>query len=327
MNEQLQLNHPWLVAVWPGMGHVALNAGLYLLSKLGMNSVAELNPSEIFDVETVEVSEGIIQPARRPQTRVFVWTDPKKKHDIVLVVGEAQPPIGRLAFCRQLIAFAKSMKVERVFTFAAMATQARPSAECRVFGAATDKVNLEELKRLELKILENGTIGGLNGVLLAVAAEAGLHGVCLLGEMPHIFAQIPFPKASHAILEVFTTLADIELDFSELDEQVRAIEQQLGDIISRAEQQFNAETAEEENDEPTASDEPEVVEEVNQLPTNEPLPAVPPRPSSTRRAIEELFDAASTDRAKAFELKGELDRFGLFKEYEDRFLDLFRTAG
>jgi uncharacterized protein len=28
--------------------------------------------------------------------------------------------------------------------------------------------------------------------------------------------------------------------------------------------------------------------------------------------------------AKAFELKQELDRLGVFKEYEDRFLDLFR---
>ena len=27
MDETTRLNHPWLVAVWPGMGHVALNAG------------------------------------------------------------------------------------------------------------------------------------------------------------------------------------------------------------------------------------------------------------------------------------------------------------
>jgi hypothetical protein len=37
-----------------------------------------------------------------------------------------------------------------------------------------------------------------------------------------------------------------------------------------------------------------------------------------------LFDAARQDRAKAFELKQELDRLGRFAEYEDRFLDLFK---
>ena len=35
---------------------------------------------------------------------------------------------------------------------------------------------------------------------------------------------------------------------------------------------------------------------------------------------------ATKDRSKAFELKQELDRLGLFKEYEDRFLDLFKKT-
>ena len=39
--------------------------------------------------------------------------------------------------------------------------------------------------------------------------------------------------------------------------------------------------------------------------------------------LEALFDAASLDRTKAYELKRELDRLDVFKEYEDRFLDLF----
>lgn len=34
MAEEMKLNDPWLVAVWPGMGNVALNAGVYLLAKL-----------------------------------------------------------------------------------------------------------------------------------------------------------------------------------------------------------------------------------------------------------------------------------------------------
>ena len=32
MPEKPQLTHPWLVAVWPGMGNEALNAGVYLLA-------------------------------------------------------------------------------------------------------------------------------------------------------------------------------------------------------------------------------------------------------------------------------------------------------
>ena len=38
-------HNPWFVAVWPGMGNVAVNAGIYLLAKLGMHVVAEMTPA------------------------------------------------------------------------------------------------------------------------------------------------------------------------------------------------------------------------------------------------------------------------------------------
>jgi len=317
-----QLTHPWLVAVWPGMGHVALNAGVYLLAKLGMTAFAEFETENLFDVDQVEVKEGIIQPARRPRNRFFIWTDPNKKHDLVVFLGEAQPPAGRFAFCRQVVAFARDQGVERVFTFAAMATRMHPEHESRVFAAATDRGNLDELKRLELTVLEAGNIGGLNGVLLAAAAEAGLNGACLLGEMPHVFAQIPFPKASHAILEAFTTLAGIELDLTELAEQARAVEQQLGEILARVEEQYGQGKQSEEEGVTEETFEPEEVGEIGEPESPKP----PTRQSRVRKQIEELFVAATRDRSKAFELKQELDRLGLFKDYEDRFLDLFKKA-
>ena len=42
-----------------------------------------------------------------------------------------------------------------------------------------------------------------------------------------------------------------------------------------------------------------------------------------RERIELLFDTAMQDISRAADLKNELDRWGLFSEYEDRFLDLF----
>ena len=40
--------------------------------------------------------------------------------------------------------------------------------------------------------------------------------------------------------------------------------------------------------------------------------------------IEKLFNAAKADLSQAGELKKELDRWNIYKDYEDRFLDLFR---
>src|SRR5438874_11286 len=120
MAEQRKLTRPWLVAVWPGMGQVAISAGYYLMAKLGMHVVAEFQAEELFDVEHVEVKAGLIRTGRLPRSRFFAWNDPQGRHDILVFIGEAQPPVGKAAFCRRLIAFAREMGVERVFTFAAM---------------------------------------------------------------------------------------------------------------------------------------------------------------------------------------------------------------
>ncbi len=47
-------------------------------------------------------------------------------------------------------------------------------------------------------------------------------------------------------------------------------------------------------------------------------------PGSVKEKIEKLFVSAKDDLSKANELKIELDRWNVYKEYEDRFLDLFK---
>ena len=308
MAVQPQLNHPWLIAAWPGMGNVAVNAGVYLLAKMDMTVFAEFEANEFFDVSQVEVKAGLVQPGRRPRNRFFLWRDPKRQRDILVLLGEGQPQFGIYSFCERIIAYARELGVERVITFAAMATTMHPRRSSRVFGAATDEGGLGELTRLELEILEDGQIGGLNGVLLGAAAESGLPGVCLLGEMPHILTRLPFPKASHAILQTVTTMTGLEVDFTELSQQVEVMDRQLGEILSQVEQAYGPQASGEDEEY-----HPEPVEEGR-------------LGSADQERIERLFEQAASDRSKAFELKQELDRLGVFKEYEDRFLDLFRKA-
>jgi proteasome assembly chaperone (PAC2) family protein len=308
MAEELKLNKPWLVAVWPGMGHVAISAGYYLMAKLGMHVLAEFSPRGLFEVEHIEIKKGLIHTGRLPRSRFFVWKNPGGEHDIIVFIGEAQPPSGKYAFCQKLIEFAKEHGVERVFTFGAMATRMHPAEPSRVFAAATDAASLTELQRLDVNILEEGNISGLNGVLLGVAADHGLTGCSLLGEMPHIFAQLPFPKAALAVLQVFTKFAGIPLDFTELTEQAEQMEHQLGEILAKVEQAMTDQAEEgEEGDE------------------EETYPAPEPRLAPEDEArVERLFEQARENRSKAYELKGLLDKLEVFKDYEDRFLDLFK---
>ena len=312
MKENQKLNHPVLVAVWPGMGNVAVNAGYYLLSKLGMHLEAELMARQLFEINHIEVRAGIIRTGRLPRSRFFVWRDPRGKQDLIVFISEAQPPTGVEAYCRHIVDHARTLGVERVFTFAAMATQMQLGGESRVFCAATDAGSLGACQRMGMEPLENGQISGLNGVLLGVAAENGLPGACLLGEMPHVLVQVPYPRASLAVLEAFRMLTGIDLDLTEMKNQVEAMDKSLTLLMSRIGEAIHApDTAEESFGPPLDPEDGK---------TNVLGPAEEQR-------LEELFALAAVDRSQAYRLKQELDRLKVFEIFEDRFLDLFKNSG
>lgn len=310
MPDSNDLNHPWLIAVWPGMGNVAISAGYYLISKLRMRGMIEYSADELFDIEHVEVKAGVIQPGRMPRSRLFRWTDPNGRHDLLVFIGEAQPQSGKYMFCKKLLEFTKSMGVERIFTFAAMATQMRPEQPSRVFCAATGEESLHEMQEANLETIEDGHIGGLNGVLLGAAVGQDVPGVCLLGEMPHVFAQLAYPKASLAVLRAFIRIADVDLDLSEITQQAEAADEELSELLSKMESAMSGQRPEEEQEEPYSAgfyDEK-------------------PLSDDDERRIERMFEIAERDRSRAYELKQELDRLQIFQDYEDRFLDLFKKS-
>ncbi len=307
----VKLNAPWLVAVWPGMGGIAQIAGSYLVEKLGARQLAEVQPEAYFDVQSVQVSAGLIRPHVLPKSRFYGWKNASGGPDLVIFIGEEQPRGRAYRFCNEMLSIALELGVTRVITFAAMATPMRPEAEARVFAAASRPDLLEELGQQPVELLREALISGLNGVLLAAAADRGVGGICLLGEFPYFARAVANPKAAAAVLRAFANLAGISLDLSELDIDAAALERVLSQHLERLERAAEL----------TLRPASETVVEVSEDVQSQESPK-----SETDVYIETLFMEAKEDRSKALELKAELDRRGLFSQYEDRFLDLFNQG-
>lgn len=293
------------------MGSVAIGAGLHLVNALGLEPSGELEAAEHFDIQQIDVENGIARPGRLSRNLFYRYRHPGDGRDLILFVGEEQPAVGSYAFCHTLLDAAIPMGVSRVITFASMASQLHPSKEPRVFGVATSQSMLIEAERCGAEPLREGQIGGLNGVLLSAGAERGVPGLSLLGEIPFFAAGVPNPKASRAVLRAFLKAASLEVDLSPLDEQAEAVDEALLQLLERM-------RAEGEIPEGALGMEP----------SEEPQPAAREQEidPATQAKIETLFEEARQDRAKAFRLKEELDRLGVFEAFEDRFLDLFRRA-
>jgi uncharacterized protein len=303
----------WLVAGWPGMGQVAVTAAVYLMSKLKMRQVGEFDARDLFELEAADVEDGLVSASALPRSRLFLAERAAPDRDVAVFIGEAQPPSGKLALCHRLLRAARGLRVTRVFCLAAWAAEMEPGGRSHVHGAATEPALLNELRRLEVTVLKSGRVAGLNGVLLAAAAEAGLPGVGLLGEVPALAPAIPYPTASSAVLSVFAAMAGLPLDLEPLDAYGREMQLELAEVYRRALSAMTGPTADAPEESP-APPKPDALE-----------PLSPEGLDSEDAArVESLFAAARDDRGKAFDLKRELDRLGVFRAFEDRFLALFK---
>jgi hypothetical protein len=314
-----QSRERWLVAAWPGLGQVSTTAAIYLLSKLRMQQVAEFKARDLFELESVEVKRGLLHAGRLPRSRLFLWSNPAGGREIIVFLGEAQPPTGKLALCQRLMAESRALGVTHVFTFSAIATDMDPSSRSRTYAIASDSGTLDELKRHDVAFLPEGVIGGLNGVALAAAAEAGLPAVGLLAEIPALAANLSYPNASASVLRVFSRLAGLTLDLAELEEYGRSMQAQLSQFYEEAQKMLRGSSETEEQQAPARG-------EGQSDPPLEP-PSEGGLPDDDAERIERLFHEARGDRSKGFELKKELDRLGVFARYEDRFLNLFEPRG
>jgi proteasome assembly chaperone (PAC2) family protein len=317
MEIDLKLKDPWLIAVWPGMGGVAQIAGAYLTRKLEASAVLHLAGGEHFEIRSIKVEKGILVPSTMNSGAFFAWRNPTSGPDLVIFLADEQPAHAPWRYCESILQVAKQMGIKRVVTFAAMGTMLHPKENPRVFVVATRSELLEELKKLEVQPLEEAEIGGLNGLFLAVASSHGIEGAGLLGEFPYFAAGVPNPKASLAALRVFTKLAKIPLDLAELESHVPEVEKGLSQVLEKL--QETAQARAQGVSEVTA--EQREGEEWKRGRENEDID------DATKARIEKLFDEAKRDRSTAMHLKAELDQLGVFKRYEDRFLDLFKKGG
>ncbi len=309
----------WLVSAWPGMGNVAVIAAGYLVHELGLKPVAEASPQGRFDIERVDVKNGIVASPRPPQSVFYRSTDAGGGSPLVFL-SESQPSDDVYAYTQQLLDQAVGLGADRVVTFASMATQLHPASTPRVFGAVTQPDMLPDLQKASVQVLQHGQIGGLNGVILGAAAARGLPGVCLLGEIPYFAAGVANPKAAMAVLKAFASLSGVQVDLSALEPHAASVDRGLLDLLSRLREQ----AGEEGGEGPPLPEEPapETEPDTFQAEATEAEPLDP----AARNRIEELFKEARRDRSSRVKLKEELDRLRVFDRYENRFLDLFRRA-
>ena len=310
---RIEPKRPVLLAVWPGMGNVAYGAAVYLRENLTVEKFAEIEPEGIFYKTGVQIKEGIVSIPELPRGEFYFYRNELGKkgpeaNDIIMFIGESQPVMEKeYDLARGVVEVAKEYSVSQIITFAATPVNITHHSDPEVWGVSTDPEILKKFPGYGIKTMTAGHIGGLNGLLLGVGREAGIKGVCFLGEIPFYTAKIENPKSSLAILKVFMKYTGVTVDTNGLDQMAKYVEEEIDKVSKTTQQTLFGEEVKEQH----GREEGELETARNTI------------PHGIREKIEYMVEACGTDISKAGELKRELDKWELFGEYEDRFLDLF----
>jgi proteasome assembly chaperone (PAC2) family protein len=227
-----------MLASWPGIGDVSLTAARYLVEKLNAVEIGEIEPVNFFEPVGVTVKENVVESPRFPESKLYYWQYPKAGKGLVIFIGEEQPAFKGYELVNCVLDVAQRFRVSRVYSCAAAVTRIHHSEEMKVWGAATTPNLIDELSKQNVILRGGLRIAGLNGLILGMAKERGIEGICLLGEVPSYATQIANPKASLAVLGILTKMLGITLDLTELGHLAERVDEEMDRIAKRVTAEF-----------------------------------------------------------------------------------------
>jgi proteasome assembly chaperone (PAC2) family protein len=230
-----ELKNPVMFCGWPGIGNIGINAIESLRVVLNAQEFAEIEPWDFFNPRKVTIQKGLLKGLEFPYSKFY--SKRIRNHDLIFFIGQEQPSEGRIRYAEGKKAYkianlvldvAEKFDCKRVYSSGAAVTQIHHTTKPRVWAVPNSQSLIEEIKKYENTILmsgiegrnsSQGTITGLNGLLLGVAKKRGLEAICLMGEIPYYLqgAPWPYPKGSKSVLEVLSKILEVKLDLSQLD--------------------------------------------------------------------------------------------------------------
>ncbi|MDY6834988.1 MAG: PAC2 family protein [Chloroflexota bacterium] len=238
-----QLENPELIAAWPGIGNIGLMAVDDLKGTVKAEYIAEIDPVDYFYPRSVSIRDSQLDDLEFPRSRFYYKRIDER--DLLFFIGDEQPQDEEkiLQIANTVLDVAQHFGCRRVYTSGAAVALIHHTTNPRVWVVPNSRQLIKQFKWHDNAILMSeiegkggqGNITGLNGLLLGVARQRGMDGICLLGEVPIYISQfpVPYPKASKVILEVLAMNLGMEADASRLDEMARGMDDNIQRFFER----------------------------------------------------------------------------------------------
>jgi uncharacterized protein len=224
------LRSPILICGFPGSGYVGKLATDHLIKELGSIHLADIY-STSFPPQVIIKNTGTVELMKNI---LYYVKDRGQKHDFLFLTGDAQPVSSKVEYLlgEEIIKFAKKFDVRQIITLGAYITGMFVETP-RIFGVATDEDELKLLNSFNISKIDNGSISGMNGILLGIGKINNVKGISLLGETS---GYVIDANASKYILKKLLEIIGLDISMEDMDKKakdtimlIKNIEQRIGE--------------------------------------------------------------------------------------------------
>jgi uncharacterized protein len=229
-----QLQSPYLVCGFPGTGYIGKLAVDHLIEELNAKHFADIYSSS-FPPQILISTDGV---AELMKNSIFYsdmpagTTSSSKTNEFLLLTGDSQPvsPESQYLLAEQILDIAVKFNTQKIFALGAYITQVFVDNP-RIFGTANDIEIVKRFDEQNILTMDNGSVAGMNGLIIGIAKLRGIKGICILGETS---GYVVDAKASKAVLERLLSITGIRVDMTGLDKKVKDTEMLIETIKKEA---------------------------------------------------------------------------------------------
>jgi uncharacterized protein (TIGR00162 family) len=227
--KKIKMKNPILIVGLPGIGSVGSLVGEHLKNELKAKKFATLI-SPHFPHQVLMLSSGM---SRLVNNRFYYWKNTSKSKtasDIVLLLGDAQAVTteGQYEVNEKIIKFFNYLGGKKVITIGGYNIADQYVQNPRVFGVASSKQYIEELKKYNILFGQaTGAIWGSAGLIMEFAKKYKLDSACIMGETGLIDVDA---NSAKTVLEVLSKLLDIKIDLANMEKVRKETEKVLKNI-------------------------------------------------------------------------------------------------
>lgn len=229
-----ELHSPGVICGFPGTGYVGKMAVDHLIHELKAIHLVDLYCTS-FPPRVIISPEGIVDLTKN--SLHYSKQNDQHKRDFIFVTGDAQPINPELEYllAEEILKIVKKFQSPQIFTLGAYTTGAF-TREPNVYCAATDMQVLESLTVKNVIKLGDGSISGMNGLILGIAKLFNMQGLSLLGETSgYVIDAIASKSVLHSLMQITglnVGMQDMENRAKDTEMLIRTIEQQVTNKVA-----------------------------------------------------------------------------------------------